>query len=339
MKILKWILAALTLLLILVLAGYGFASYSAAQKLSRQVEVSDVDIPVPWPLTEEEIETLRQELQAQASVDEEPPNPSDPIDSIDLEAIAAERAIERGRHLLTARYPCTDCHGQNFGGGVMVDDPAIGTILGPNLTTGEGSVVKDYTASDWHRIIRHGVTPEGFPTVMPSIDFIAMSDQEVSDIIVYIQSLPPVDNEVPPLKIGPLGKVLLATNNIILTADIIDHSITHRRLPPTAAPTEEFGEHLSQVCAGCHGVDFRGGTVPGSPPDWPPATNLTSHPEGLGDWTFEEFEALMREGRSRDGSQVRDPMYEISQFGKNMTDVELEAIFLFLSNLPPRPTP
>jgi hypothetical protein len=56
-----------------------------------------------------------------------------------LQAAARTRALERGDHLLSARYPCRACHGQNFGGGVMVDDAMLGHFLAPNLTTGKDS--------------------------------------------------------------------------------------------------------------------------------------------------------------------------------------------------------
>jgi hypothetical protein len=46
---------------------------------------------------------------------------------------------------------------------------------------------------------------------MPSVDFRLMSDQELSDIIVYLRAQPPVDSVVPAPTLGPLGKVLIAT--------------------------------------------------------------------------------------------------------------------------------
>ena len=51
------------------------------------------------------------------------------------------------RHLVEARYGCGECHGRNFGGGVMIDNPAIGRLLGPNLTTGKGSVTSGFRIS------------------------------------------------------------------------------------------------------------------------------------------------------------------------------------------------
>ena len=70
------------------------------------------------------------------------------------------RAIERGRHLVMSRYVCVECHGQNFGGGTMIDAFPIGTLLGPNITTGRGGRTANYKATDWDHIVRHGILPD-----------------------------------------------------------------------------------------------------------------------------------------------------------------------------------
>ena len=125
---------------------------------------------------------------------------------------------------------------------------------------------------------------------------------------------------------------------IPLTADMVDHHADHPRLPPPTGATVEFGAHLAQPCTGCHGVSFTGGTIPGGPPDWPDAANLTPHPEGLAGWELAQFDELMRRGKRRDGSNIASPMFEIRELGVNMTETEMEAMFLFFQSLEPRPT-
>jgi mono/diheme cytochrome c family protein len=253
----------------------------------------------------------------------------------DADRIALERAIDRGRHLVEARYACGECHGGNFGGGVMVDVFPIGTLLGPNITTGAGSKTLAYAPSDWDRIVRHGVLPDGRPSAMPSVDFARMSDQELSDVVAYIRSNPPVDNQVPAPTLGPLGKVLVATGQIILSAtEIESHTATHLVLPPEAAPTVEFGRHIAGVCTGCHAQNLAGGPIAGGDPAWPPAANLTPHATGMAGWTLDDFSQLMTEGTKRDGTAVLPPMNGIVPFGRNMTDVEMEALFLYLQSIP-----
>src|SRR5690606_6223842 len=121
--------------------------------------------------------------------------------------------------------------------------------------------------ADWDRIVRHGVLPEGTPSAMPAQDFQLMSDQELSDIITYLGSLPPVDRQVEPRQLGPVGKFLIATGRIQLSPDVIgEHHAQHRATPPAADTTVEFGEHLAGVCTGCHGPALAGGPIVGGDP-------------------------------------------------------------------------
>ena len=67
----------------------------------------------------------------------------------------------------------------------MVDAFPLGTLLGPTITSGAGSVTPDYTPADWDRIVRHGVRQDGTASTMPAQDFQRMSDRELSDIVAY----------------------------------------------------------------------------------------------------------------------------------------------------------
>ena len=83
---------------------------------------------------------------------------------VQLENIAiptSESAIARGQHLVEALTFCQECHGDNLGGEVFIDEPMIGTVYTPNLTSGQGGVGATYTDGDYVRTIRHGVNPEG----------------------------------------------------------------------------------------------------------------------------------------------------------------------------------
>ena len=312
------VLGALVLLLLLVAGGgFAWASSSSARSLARTIETHLVDFPIPFPLDSAEA----------AGLDEE-----------EAKALAFDRAVERGSHLVSARYACVECHGRNLAGGTMVDVPALFQLFGPNLTSGPGSRVGSFTAADWDRIVRHGVFPDGKPSAMPSVDFERMSDQELSDIVAYIRSLPPVDNQAPPRRLGPMGKVLMATGQIQLSADeIAEHDAPHATLPPAADTTVEFGRHLANVCVGCHGDDLAGGPIVGGDPSWPPAANLT--PTGIGAWSYEQFVTALREARRPDGSALLPPMNGFAPFAQRMTDVELQALWLYLRSLPPTPTP
>jgi len=311
---------AFGLVVLVVAAGvfYAWASFRSLSLMSRTVETHVVDFPIPFPLTDAEIAEL----------------PSPEL----ADSVALARAIERGAHLINSRYICTECHGANLGGGVMIDAPAIGTLLGPNITGGFGSRVWEYDASDWDRAVRHGVSPAGLPLVMPAEDFQLMSDQELSDIVSYIKSLPPVENEVARPTFGPLGKVLLALGQIRAAADMIpSHTTPHAVVPPVSEATVEFGRHLAGICSGCHRADFSGGPIPGGDPSWPPARNLTPHESALGSWTYADFTRALREGRRPDGSDLLPPMAGLVAYTRNMSDTEIEAMWNYLRTVPAVP--
>jgi cytochrome c553 len=174
---------------------------------------------------------------------------------------------------------------------------------------------------------------------MPSEDFVAMSDRELSDAVAYLQSFPPVDNTVAMPSLGPLGKVLMATGALTLSADDIEaHDAAHALMPPATGVTVEFGEHLAATCTGCHGVSLTGGPIVGGDPSWPPAKNLTPHETGLAAWALEDFRTAMTQGRRPDGTELLVPMTVVMPYARNMTDVEMEALWTYLRSLPALPT-
>jgi mono/diheme cytochrome c family protein len=245
-----------------------------------------------------------------------------------------ERAISRGKRLIETRVGCNGCHGDDFGGKVLVDSPIVGYWAAPNLTSGEGSVTRGFTASDWDRAVRHGVRRNGQSSSMPSDEFVNLSDHELSDVVSYILSRPPVDRASEPVKLGPVFAFLVAFKPATLPAFAIDHAKAHAVEPPAEAPTIEFGEHIVQACRGCHGAQLSGGKIPGDP-NMPIVANLTPHETGLRDWTEADFFRALREGKRKDGTDIKIQM-PWQQFGK-MSDVELKAVWAYLRTVPPLP--
>lgn len=244
-----------------------------------------------------------------------------------------EASLEEGRRL-TAIRGCNDCHSGDFGGRVLIDDPALGTIYTANLTSGEGSATKGYATEDWVRAIRHGVSSDGRSLkIMPSNEFAALSDEQVGQIIAYLGTVPTVDRVWPESEVGPLGRALLVAGQlpVLLPAEGIDHAVAAPvRIEPVASA--EYGAYMITTCIGCHQPDLTGGALPGAPPDAPPASNLT--PAGhLANWTYEEFANTLRTGVTPEG-KVLDPSVMPWPMTLEMTDVELEALWLHLTSLP-----
>jgi mono/diheme cytochrome c family protein len=249
-----------------------------------------------------------------------------------IEIPSDEEALVRGEHVATVRG-CTDCHTKNLAGGTLIDEPAIGQINPSNLTSGAGGIGGSYTDTDWVRAIRHGVGPDGKPLIfMPSQEFYFLSDEDLGALIAYLKTVPPVDNQPPTITIGPLGRVLFLAGQIdLVPAEKIDHKAPR---PVGADPrvTVAYGQYLAVGCAGCHGPGFSGGPIPGVPPEWPAAANLT--PGGdLANWSDQEFIDTLRHGVTPEGKEL-DSQYMPWPTYSQMTFDELKAIWLYLQSLP-----
>lgn len=246
-----------------------------------------------------------------------------------------EPTIDRGRHILNIRG-CRDCHGEDLGGAVFIDEPVLGRLVGTNLTPGAGGVGQAYDDADWVRAIRHGVGPDGKPLIfMPSYEYFPLDDDDLGSLIAYLKSLEPIDRELPGSRVGPLGRALFLAGELpLLSAEMIDHAATVPKAP-SVGPTAEYGAYLATGCVGCHGMGYSGGKIPGTPPDWPAAANITPHETGIGNWTYEQYEILMRTGVRPDGREV-DPQFMPWPVTNHMTDDELQAIWAYLQSLPPK---
>lgn len=116
-------------------------------------------------------------------------------------------SVARGEHLARSIAGCTDCHGQDLGGQVVIDDAALGRVFAKNLTRGKGGVAGTLRDVDYVRAIRHGLDPDGKPLkVMPSSDYSNLADDDLAAIIAFVKSRPPVDKELPAVTLGPVGR-------------------------------------------------------------------------------------------------------------------------------------
>ena len=335
-RILK-VLGILLAVLVVAAAGtFAYASMQAKARLARTwPDVKGTEVPVPWPLTDAEVTALRASKQAEVTPDAATVDAAaDPLAGVDLTAIAMERAIDRGHYLMTVRLGCAECHGPDLAGSLVADAQPVWTWYCPNIT--RGGLTKDFKSADWDRAVRHGVLPDGRSSTMPAGDYVGVSDKELSDIIAYARSLPPSDKVQPATVIGPLGKILIGFGVMPINTETIDHAKPHLEVPPEAAVTVEYGAHLASACVGCHRSTFNGGKIAQGPPDWPPARNLTPAGE-LAGWTDDDFMKTLRTGVRPNGEPLKSPMAEMAKSAKQMSDLELKAIFLFLKSLPPMP--
>lgn len=239
-------------------------------------------------------------------------------------------SIRHGARLAQVRF-CTECHSAGLIGRVMADEPAIGRIAPPNLTNGR--LPAPLTDDEWERAVRHGVRPDGSALrIMPSHEFTGLSDDDLGAIVAYARSLPASDVAVPATTLGPLLKVLdVAGQLAVYPASEIDHHLPHPARV-VAEPTPAYGRYVASTCTGCHGMGLSGGKIPGTPPDFPPAANIT--PNGIGHYTLEDMKRLLRSGVRPDGSRVNAGMPW--RFTQSLDDTEITAIYAYLRTVPAR---
>ena len=240
-------------------------------------------------------------------------------------------ALARGKHLFTV-MGCGECHGPDGGGRLVVDAGPVGRMVAPNITP-PALAKGGYDADRSGIAIRHGVRADGTPLrFMPSGDFQALSDADTGALVAYVQQLAPSTNDPGPLEIKPLGRVLatLGKFHLVPAADI-DHA-PRTRAAPAPGPTAEYGAYLAQACTGCHGSDFGGQHVPGTPPEFPDAANLTPHPAAIGPWTQSDFGIALRSGMRPDGRKL-DPFMPYVAYAA-FSDDEVAAIYAFLRTVP-----
>jgi mono/diheme cytochrome c family protein len=241
--------------------------------------------------------------------------------------------IERGRYLYLSRG-CTECHGVDGAGKDVVNDGKGMHIHAPNITPGQGGVVARYDATDWVRTLRHGVKPNGKPAiVMPSEDYARLTDDDLASLVAYIRKMPAADGQGAVLEMPAPVKALYALGVMHDAAEIIDHGLPPSQpVPESVSP--QHGAYVINSCIGCHGAHLSGGKIPGTPPEWPAAANLTP---GEGSVmarypTPESFAAMFKSGKRPDGSEVSAVMPFLSL--KEMNDTDVQALYLHLKSVP-----
>ncbi len=241
-----------------------------------------------------------------------------------------DASLARGKYLFQSRG-CGECHGDNGAGKLLIDDPGGLRVWTPNITAGPGSAVAKYTEVDWVRTIRHGVKPDKRPImIMPCEDFNRFTDADVAAIVAYVRSLPAVQGEMGRIEMPLIVKALYAADVIPDAPQRIDHT-----LPPAKAvaegPTPEHGAYVANMCKGCHGETFHGGKIPGSPPDWPPAPDLTSPATYAAYENVDRFRAMLKSGKRPSGEAIKVmPFPSLAA----LNDTDVEALYAYLRTLP-----
>lgn len=239
-------------------------------------------------------------------------------------------SVARGKYLFQSRG-CSECHGDNGAGKLFINDPNGMRVWTPNISPGPGSVVAKYTEVDWVRTIRHGVKPDKRPIfIMPSEDYNRFTDADVAAIVAYARSLPPAKGEAARIELPLIVQALYAADLVPDAPQRIDHTLPPAR-PVAEGPTVEHGAYVANMCKGCHGDRFQGGKIPGSPPDWPAAADLTARATYATYDSLDKFRTMLRSGKRPSGEAIK--VMPFPTLGA-MNDTDVEALYVYLTTLP-----
>lgn len=258
-----------------------------------------------------------------------------------------ESLKDRGAYLVNGILACANCHTPRDANGPIVSQPLAGgrvfetpafKAFASNITPDRDTGIGRWSDSELRTFMTTGERPSGVPVapIMPTAFYKALTPHDLDALIVYLRSVAPIRNEVPPADYRkPFGHEEAPYADKRLTdADMVD-------------PVKR-GMYLVTLghCLECHTPDVagkrdyqrsagRGGrTFPG-PWGESRSSNITSHTTaGLGAWTDAEIKRAITQGVSRDGRKLKPPMAFAAYAAISAED--LDAIVAFLRSLPAR---
>lgn len=273
-----------------------------------------------------------------------------------LPAVAASTdtaIVARGHYVVRRLASCAGCHGDPtqtdstaagaevaLSGGFEFNIPP-GRFYPRNITPDSATGIGGYTDGQIARALRYGVGHDG-RALLPFMEMQGLSDEDLTAVVSYLRSQPPVRHEVPWHRYNLLGRVVRAT----VLANPVGPRSTPLRVNPHG-PTVENGRYLVECVANCWAChtqrDYRTGALVGPhlagahmPDDtnrkrtWNPP-NLTSDPRSgrLAGLSEDAFVARFRLGRLYPGSPMPWRGF------RDLDEDDLRAIYRYLKSVPP----
>lgn len=262
--------------------------------------------------------------------------------------------IAHGKHLVFGTAHCVECHFKpgdslkavngeevELAGGAFPFIFPGGKFYSKNISSDPEFGIGNVPDSVIARTLRYGVKRDG-SVLIPAMEFQNLSDDDLTAILSYLRTLPPVRFKVPNNEFNVLGKAILA--------------FFIRPVGPVETPPKEmkpdttvaYGEYIAQYvsnCKGCHtyrnpntgayeGQPLAGGPseiVRTDPTKMLVCPNLTPDAETghIYNWDFNQFR-----NRFSQGVLIRESIMPWGAF-KNLDSVELKAIWKYLHSVPP----
>jgi Cytochrome c len=168
-----------------------------------------------------------------------------------------------------------------------------------------------------------------FP-IMPYQEFRTVSDEDIASVVVFIRTLSPVPNSLPPTTVPfPLSRLINSA----------PEPMTTPVPPPDFSNPVKRGEFLARAggCIGCHTPSDRGTPLPhlefagGQDFGGVASANLTPDASGISYYDAQQFREVMRSGKVKARVLKVMPWWVF----RGMTDDDLNGIFAYLKTVPP----
>ena len=232
------------------------------------------------------------------------------------------------------------CHREDYSGGVAIETP-IGNIYSTNITPSKTYGIGNYTEADFAKALRKGRAPghQIYPA-MPYPSYHGMTDDDISALFAYLQTVPPV--EAAPEKTTHLP-FPLNIRSLMLAWNVINVPSTENRADLT--PVQQRGEYLVnnlEHCGTCHtprnltqGLD-KDRYLSGAPLGKWFAPNITpDNDTGIGRWSESDIVTYLRTGKLDKRAYAGGPMAEaVGHSTRYLTDEDLSAMANYLKVVP-----
>ena len=235
---------------------------------------------------------------------------------------------------------CMACHREDYSGGVAIETP-IGTIYSTNISPSKRYGIGNYTEADLKKALQKGRAPSHqiYPA-MPYPSYHGMSDDDISALFAYFQTVPPVEKSPEKTTHLPFP---LNIRTLMLAWNVINVPSTKNRAGLT--PVQQRGEYLvnnTEHCGTCHtprnltqGLD-KDKYLSGAPLGKWFAPNITpDNDTGIGRWSEQNIVTYLRTGKLDRRAYAGGPMAEaVAHSTRYLTDEDLSAMAAYLKVVP-----
>jgi mono/diheme cytochrome c family protein len=256
--------------------------------------------------------------------------------------------VERGRYLSIAG-DCGACHtlpgsGHDLAGGRALETP-FGNLIAPNITPDPVTGIGAWTDDEFVNAMTKGTGRNGthlFPA-MPYTYYTRISRDDALAIRAYLNTIPPVHNEVRP---DQLPFPLSVRANLVAW-DRLFFKPGEFQPDPSKSAEWNRGAFLTEGlghCGLCHtpknelGGDEQSRAMQGYALQGWFAADLTNDPRrGLGSWSVDDIAAYLKTGHNKFASATGLMAEEINDSTSKLTDADLRAIAVYLKDRPGDP--